>query len=743
MHRFLVTAGFVALAGGAATVFAQPPLPPQAVEHRPIVILPDHHDVTPPLRDMPIIPPGREHEESPHAPLPVRGGPKTLPAQQDGALQLAAPTVSAITPAISFGGIGNNDGVLPPDTNGDVGGDYYVQWVNLTYAVYDKKTGANLMTASGRTLWQGFGGACEADNDGDPIVLYDEVSHRWFLSQFALPNYPRGPFYQCIAVSQSDNPTGSFARYSYSFSKMNDYPKFGVWPDGYYMSINQFTNCNIMTCSWGGEGVAVFERDKMLLGQTARMIYIDMASDASLGGMLPADFDGTPPPAGSPEYYMQFDDQPDELQLWEFHANWTTPSASTFTRAKLLPTAAFDSNMCGGSRNCIPQAGTSVKIDAIADRLMYRLQYRNFGDHQSLVTNHTVDVGADRAGVRWYEIRNPGPNATIYQQGTYAPTDGVNRWMASAAMDKDGNLAIGYSVSNSTTFPSIRFTGRRPTDTLGQLPIAESDLLQGTGYQTHSSGRWGDYSMLSVDPSDGCTFWYTTEYYAGASSAGWRTNIGSFRIGSCGSTSTAPAAPSGLTAIARSSSAIHLAWTDNSVDETGFEIARCSGASCSPSVVTTVAANTNAWDDSGLTASTSYTYQVRAINGTLKSAYSNTASATTLSDEQPPAGDTRVWVTALTGASSPNGKNAWRATVTASAGNDDGPAAGVTVQGTWSTGGAGSCVTDSTGTCTITSARLSTRTTSTTTFTVTGMDSATLGYVASKNVLTAVQITHQ
>ena len=627
-------------------ISAQQSLPPQAADRRPDVLVPQRHDRTPALRDMRLIAPEDEKEDTPHAPLPVHGGRRILGERRDAALQTAPAAGSAITPRASFEGIGNTAGVLPPDTNGDVGPNHYIQWVNLSFAIFRKSDGAVLYgPANGKTLWQGFGGPCETRNDGDPIVLYDEISDRWLMSQFALPNYPQGPYYQCIAVSTSGDPTGTWNRYAYSFSKLNDYPKFGVWPDGYYMTMNQFT-CNIVgQCSWAGQGVVAFERTQMLSGGAARAIYFDMVSDASLGGMLPADLDGaTLPPNGAPAYYAQFDDQPDQLQLWQFKADWNNVGNSTFTRKALLATSAFDSNMCNYARACIPQSGTAAKLDAISDRLMYRLQYRNFGDHESLVTNHTVDVGADRGGVRWYEVRNPSTSPVIYQQGTFAPSDTLNRWMGSGAMDASGNLAIGYSVSNTSTFPSIRFSGRFANDPLGTLTVAESDLRVGTGSQTSSTSRWGDYSMLSVDPTDGCTFWYTTEYYSGTSSAGWRTNIGSFQIGNCGTPPpppppTPPAAPTNLTLFPGATS-IHMSWSDNSSDETGFSLERCAGAGCSNfAVVATLPANSVTYTDDGLQGSTSYSYRVRAVNANngLSSAYSNTATGTTTGAPTPPA----------------------------------------------------------------------------------------------------------
>src|SRR5687767_5455188 len=267
--------------------------------------------------------------------------------------------------------------------------------------------------------------------------MYDHLADRWFMSQLALPNLwfglAIGPFYQCIAVSTTPDPTGPYYRYQFAFDKLNDYPKFGVWPDAYYMTINQFT---AGTLQWAGQGVIAIDRARMLAGQPASIVCFDLSStDPNLSGMLPADLDGPAPPAGSPGYFVQIDDyawgySEDRLQLWQFHVNWTNPSATTFTGPSLIPVASFDSNMCDYSRTCIPQRDTAVRVDAMADRLMYRLQYRNFTTHESLVVNHTVDAdGTDHAGVRWYEIRNPRTSPVLHQQSTYAP-DQDHRWMA-------------------------------------------------------------------------------------------------------------------------------------------------------------------------------------------------------------------------------------------------------------------------------------------------------------------------
>jgi len=367
------------------------------------------------------------------------------------------------------------------------------------------------------------------------------------MSQLALPKLAWGiavgPFYQCLAISATSDPLGAYHRYQFAFSKLNDYPKLAVWPDAYYMAINQFS---AVTLQYAGQGVIAFDRSRMLAGLPATMQYLDLASvDMNLAGMLPADLDGPAPPAGAPGYYVQMDDDAwgyseDQLQLWRFHVNWTDPSATRFEGPSVIPVAPFDTNMCDYSRTCVPQRGTAARVDAMADRLMYRLQYRNFGSHESLVVNHTVDAdGTDHAGIRWYEIRGPLTSPVLHQQGTYAP-DQDHRWMGSVAMDGAGNLALGYSVSGDATFPSVRYTGRLAGDPAGVMTQGESELAAGTGAQTHPSGRWGDYSMMAVDPTDDCTFWYTQQYYATTSAQDWRTRIGTFSLGSCGPQSDLP-----------------------------------------------------------------------------------------------------------------------------------------------------------------------------------------------------------
>ncbi|HYP21452.1 MAG TPA: PKD domain-containing protein, partial [Chloroflexia bacterium] len=442
---------------------------------------------------------------------------------------LAMPSV--ITQFAGIGASMSFCNCVPPDPVGDVGPNHYVQMVNKAFQVFNK-SGTSLMGPLPiNTLFDNFGGVCESTNSGDPIVLYDPLADRWLLSQFVFPS-PHG---QCIAVSATGDPTGAYHRYYYQFddpSILYDYPKFGVWPDGYYMTANRYNNVD----AYQGPAVMVFERDKMLVGEEAGKLEYNPGN--YFVSLLPADLDGaTPPPAGAPNYLAStsLSLNQSSIYLWKFHTDWQNTGMTTLTGPATVPVAPFDPNLCNGSGNCIPQPGTTLGIDPINGQLMFRLAYRNFGTHESLVSAQTVDEnGADHAGIRWYEVRDPGGSPFVHQQGTYAP-DSDHRFMPSMAMDRDGNIAIGYSVSSPNVFPSIRYTGRMASDPPGVLGLGEATLYAGGGSQTGST-RWGDYSAMSVDPGDDCTFWYTNEYYSSSSSTGWKTRIGSFKLPGCGQT---------------------------------------------------------------------------------------------------------------------------------------------------------------------------------------------------------------
>ncbi len=518
-----------------------------ATDRAPIQFRPDvtnavRHDTSKPLREIMPLKAGkaRKYEN------PMNFSRKNVPAdQKDGAVQSSAVLSVPIVTGLNFEGIGEglpgyNVNVAPPDTTGDVGGPtsnpqsptgQYVQWVNLSFAVFDKASGVMIYgPAAGNTLWSGFGGPCQTTNNGDPIVQYDQIANVWVLTQFAVAS---APYRQCVAVSQTSDATGAYNRYEFTYANaLNDYPKLGVWPDAYYITYNIFNN----GATYGGPKVCALDRARMIAGLSATQQCFQLST--AFGSLLPADVDGpTPPPAGAPNYMIS--DGTNALSLWKFHVDWVTPANTTLTGPINIPVAAFAHPCPTTNRGaCVPQPSTNQKLESLADRLMYRFAYRNFGTHESLVVNQAVKVGTNkpttRTGIRWYELRNPGGSPpTVFQQSTYAPDSGFWRWMGSAAMDKDGNLAIGYSISDSSSLrPTLRFAARAVGDPLNTLS-SEQNLFTGTGSQTQTLARWGDYSTLSVDPVDDCTMWYTNEYLAVSGTFNWHTRIASFKLGTC------------------------------------------------------------------------------------------------------------------------------------------------------------------------------------------------------------------
>ncbi|HYK99546.1 MAG TPA: IPT/TIG domain-containing protein, partial [Candidatus Acidoferrales bacterium] len=454
---------------------------------------------------------------------------------QSGALApAAAPTIGSNFDGMGVGFGSYTDCCAPPDTNGDVGPNHYVQIVNSTIAIFSKGGALLLGPVQNNTLWSSFGGGCETNNDGDPTVLYDPMADRWVISQFSVSTQP---YLECVAVSTAPDPTGSYYRYAFSYGNTAeiDYPKMGVWPDAYYETYNVFNGGT----TFAGARVCAFDRNRMLSGSLAAQQCFN--TSVQFGSLLPSDLDGsTPPPAGTPNYLIALDAPTTSsvLQSWKFHVDWTTPSNSTFTGPSPISVATYTNSCAALARgDCIPQGGTTQTLESLADRAMYRLAYRNFGDHEALVFDHTVEVGSGSAlhsGIRWYELRPSGGNLTLYQQGTYAP-DANWRWLGSAAMDRAGNLALGYSVSSSSLHPQIHFTGRLAGDAAGVMTQGENVVIDGGGSQIGGLARWGDYSMLAVDPADDCTFWYTNEYLKANGSFNWSTRIASFTLPGCAS----------------------------------------------------------------------------------------------------------------------------------------------------------------------------------------------------------------
>jgi MYXO-CTERM domain-containing protein len=426
---------------------------------------------------------------------------------------------------------------LPPDTNGAVGAHHYVQLVNGGIGIWDK-TGTLVMTPKLlNTVWAGYtcthvGCACATQNDGDPVVIYDPIADRWLVAQFSLPgggNTP--PSYTCVAVSTTGDPTGSWARYDYSYNTaLNDYTKWGVWTDSFLSTFNSFGN--------GSADVCAFDKAAMLAGGPAAMQCTGQLNNYF--SILPAGVEGQiPPPNGEPALYAT-DDGTSQVQIWTYKAAWPAATGTFSSGPVSIAVNAFASK-CGGN-DCVPEPSPGNLLQALDDRPMFRLAYRNFGDHEALLMNHTVSTGSGAGsptGLRWWEIRAPA-SATpeVYQQGSYAPADSNYRWLGSMAQDQAGDFALGFSEASSTTTPLIAWTGRLATDALGTMAQGEAVVHAGGGVETGSvqgqtADRWGDYSAMTVDPTDDCTFWYTNQIYPSNGTFNWDTYVATFKFPRC------------------------------------------------------------------------------------------------------------------------------------------------------------------------------------------------------------------
>ncbi len=457
-------------------------------------------------------------------------GPDALLETQERAPR--APNLRTFSAALrNFDGHGFS-GVNPPDTVGDVGPLHYIQMVNsnsgASFTIYDKSDGT---VVAGPTTLDTLGSGECATGLGDPIVLYDQLADRWLLSEFSNAGNRL-----CVYVSQTADPvTGGWFNYSFQAPDFPDYPKYGAWPDAYYVTSNENPD----------PAVYAMERAKMLVGAPAGLLRFTAPSLSGFGfqALTPGDHDGAQaPPPGAPAYFVRHRDDErhdaathdpahDFLELFAFQADFATPANSTFTGPTRIALAEFDSGLCGfTSFSCFPQPGSSTRLDPLREVVMRRFQYRNFGAHETLVGNLVTDVdGTDRGGIRWYELRKSGAGGwALFQQGTYSPDD-TNRFMASIAMDGGGNIALAYNVVGGSVFPGIRYAGRLAGDSLGTLPQGEQTLIAGTA--ANASQRYGDYSSLNVDPVDDCTFWFTGEYNSGGS---WSTRIGAWSFAECG-----------------------------------------------------------------------------------------------------------------------------------------------------------------------------------------------------------------
>jgi hypothetical protein len=421
----------------------------------------------------------------------------------------------------------DNYGLAPSDANLAVGPNHIVQIVNVQLGVFDKATGALLPGFPKPTsaIWTGFGGACEAHNDGDGIVRYDRQAGRWVITQLTA-DLAALNFHECLAVSQTEDPAGSYYRYDVDFGyRLHDYPKFGVWPNGWYMSANSF----LFGFALEGSDMCAWERSKLLAGDASVKVICVVTGASAFSGLLPSVWDGsTAPPNGSPNYFIGLYDT-STLFMFQMTPNYQNPGASIVQGPAYIPVAPFNLP-CGDGGTCIPQKDTTQLLSTVGERLMNRLAYRNFGGYEAIVANHSVAAG-NTVGIRWYEIRNPAGAPIIFQQGTYIP-DADYRWMGSMAMDHSGNIAMGYSKSGPGINPGIFLASREAADAPGTLR-AEVTIWTGGGSQLPDLDRWGHYSSIETDPVDDCTFWYTTQYLPVSGTFNWHTRIASFQSGTC------------------------------------------------------------------------------------------------------------------------------------------------------------------------------------------------------------------
>ncbi len=519
-----IAAGAAVILGGITLTIVPPPETAAAAPATPssyhvVNVIDAVHDLSPPLREL---------------------VPDSVVA--------AAPANTTFNPIQPLGHTGLNvvesfDGIVTPmgsmstwasDANADVGHDYVMEATNFSAAIYAKDGSVVMSPFATSTFWSGFSGPC-GGGWSDVVILYDQEADRWFVSRFARQNQ-NSPlnWYQCFAISQTADPTGPYFRYAFLIDaeEFNDYPKFGIWPDGYYM-----TSDRDKIFPGVGNFVAAFEREQMLQGLPAQAIVMTIDNNGNRAGMLPADWDGdTPPPAGSPGWFVKtIDDNTgwpaDALEIWSLDVDWTAGTGVLSLVDTLMP-AAFDSAVCDLDQDCITQPGTSNGLDPLAGgRPMFRLAYRNRGSHEAMVFSHTVESAEDQAAVRWYELRRNGGAWSIYQEQTLSPDDD-HRWIGSIATDLFDNAAVVYNVSGETVYPSIGLATRLATDPISTME-EQAMLMAGSGSQT-GYVFWADYSSLTLDPADDCTFWSAATYQPSTTSLqGWATRLSAFRFPDC------------------------------------------------------------------------------------------------------------------------------------------------------------------------------------------------------------------
>jgi len=528
------------------------------------------HDVSEPLRnvDVSALAPMRKGEEEnyevPNEPPMSREARQQPEGFVDPALQRNEGNFNAPAVLQNFDGLGNGDNanvvgfrIDPPDPVMEVGDDFIFEMTNLVTAVYDKQGNLVFGPVPNNAFWEGFGGTCENNNAGDGIVVYDQAEDRWVVSQFANPGASNAS--ECVAISQTSDPSGSYYRYEFE-TPGNDYPKLGVGTEAYYLSWRDFAG------GGGAMSAGAVDKDALLQGDDASIIAFTPSESGNFGTRPPADIDGELPSADTPHPFPAFDGN-SALSVWGFDPDFDNPSNSTFEELANISVDAFDDPVCADFRDaCVPQPD-GPDLETLSETVMHRANVRDLGDETSMVINHTVDVGNQRAGVRWYELRNDGSGWSLRQQGTFAPDDGLHRWMGSIAVGPEGGIALGYTVSGPDEVdPSVRFTGRTADAPLGQMIFEEQTIFGGGASKTapafNNDNRWGDYTGMVTDAANPSTFWYVGEYGKAPQSdeANWATRIASFQL-SEPDDDTPPETITDLSATPGSATEIDLSWT--------------------------------------------------------------------------------------------------------------------------------------------------------------------------------------
>lgn len=562
-NKTVILSAIIAIGVGMGSAIAS--ASPQA----PQVLQDVRHDESRPMRDiireLPALAPGDPAHPyevpniflKPHDAAPLAEGREL---SQRG-MQLQPSGTPAPSTIVSFNGMSASDGggFIPPDTNGDVSPSEYIQWINTSWAIFNKVTGARTSgPTAGSSFWAGFGGRCQTTNAGDPIALWDDRAQRWLMSQFTVPPNGSNIGSQCVAISTTSNPLGTYFRYEFQFPWFGDYPHFGIWTNAnasqnaYLMTTHEFQDTP--TQVFQGAAFIAFERDKMLAGLPAQVVRFP-GFDAY--GVEPAHLEGAfDAPAGACPSFVHFDAATSEYLFWDLCLNWTNTAASTIsaTPQRIAARAPFTPRFVQ-----VPQLNSVNPLDVFGTHIMYRASTRAFPpgapSSVSMVVNHTVEGPLQQGAIDWVQFafqngatslpvgslladgfeepQAVGMSKSLVDEGSYVP-DGNTRWLGGIAMDKSGNIGVGYSVSSTTMNPEVRINGRTLDDPAGQLRDEQSCSPPGTGAQTSTSNRWGDYSSMSVDPSDECTFWYTNEFYPVTANSSWSTRICSFKFASCG-----------------------------------------------------------------------------------------------------------------------------------------------------------------------------------------------------------------